>query len=203
MGTSFSCSTQGRIGRRSSSVTALSPRKYASALAKWITVRNARTETPVSVCVQMWTFLSSGQSSLQTLASFLPARWSVSLVLYSNRSEARRQKSSWPAKKPRASRTSGHRHRADLGRRPVELLFGEDDVGRHELLGSLARLDPLDELVEEARVEGAADDDVDAVPQRLDDLVGAAALVVVGGEEPGGAGHSYDLVEHLGVVVAP
>ena len=68
--------------------------------------------------------------------------------------------------------------------------------------GAVVRLEPVEQVAEEAGVEAQRlDDDVDAVAQRLDHLVGAAAGVVVGGQVPGRVRALEDLVEHLGVVV--
>lgn len=43
---------------------------------------------------------------------------------------------------------------------------------------------------------------VDAIAQRFDHVIGAAAGVVIGGQIPGGLGTLQHLIEHLGVVVA-
>ncbi|ABF89671.1 hypothetical protein MXAN_0310 [Myxococcus xanthus DK 1622] len=96
----------------------------------------------------------------------------------------------------------GHLHFQDGGVGALQLARREDDFLGQQLLGGLVGLQALEELVHEARVEGhRAHHHVDAVLQRLDDLEGAAALVVVGGEEPGRAARVDVLVHHLRVAL--
>src|SRR5262249_20650378 len=65
-----------------------------------------------------------------------------------------------------------------------------------------AFLDAHQQLAQKADVEGQRlDDDVNAVAQGLDDLVGTAAGVVVGGEVPGGLGALVNVVKDLRIVV--
>src|SRR5262249_1088164 len=84
----------------------------------------------------------------------------------------------------------------------VQLLFREDDVPGHDFLGTNAIFDADEEVTEEAGVEiQRLDDHVDAVLEGFDDLVGAAAQVVVGGQEPGTFRALDGLAENLGVAV--
>ena len=128
----------------------------------------------------------------------------MSLVLYSSSCAARSQKSNCAAKNSRRRRTgAGQRHRHDLAGRSRSSSAGVKMISGGTISsGRDALLDAGEQLAQEARVEvERLDHDVDAVLERLDDLVGAAAHVVVGGEEPGALRALHDLVEDLGVAV--
>lgn len=101
-----------------------------------------------------------------------------------------------------AAQGERHPHGADLLLQAVELGLREHDLGGHHVLGRHAFFDARQQLVQEARVEvEGLDHHVDAVAQRLDDLVGAAARVVVGGQVPSRRRALVDLVVDLRVVV--
>ena len=94
------------------------------------------------------------------------------------------------AKKEAEQLADGQRDRdcPHLAIRLVQFLRRADQIPRDELLGRDASGHTLGQGVEEARVERrAADNKVDPVAQRFDHGKGAAALLVVGGQIPGGA----------------
>ena len=189
-GTSLSCSTNGRIWRESSRRDLAGAAEVGHRLDEREDRQQRAHRQPVArlgaeVGQRVLPGLGARAASRSTPGERAPCPWSCTRA---GDRPARRTRTGSRRTRAAGGRLAGWTPPARTFVHPVELRRREDDLGAGP--APRARRPPRCASGSSARKRGVEVErlhhDVDAVAQRLDDLVGAAAGVVVGGQVPGG-----------------